>query len=45
MAAALEAGILKPIIGQELPLEKAVQAHINMIHQKGARGKMILNIE
>ncbi|QSO48849.1 NADPH:quinone reductase [Alicyclobacillus mengziensis] len=45
IAAALEAGILKPVIGQELPLEKAVQAHTDIIHQKGARGKIILSIE
>lgn len=45
LAAALEAGTLNPVIGREYPLEQAVQAHIEIINQKGTRGKMILRIE
>uniref|UniRef100_A0A8C3W4T1 Quinone oxidoreductase n=1 Tax=Catagonus wagneri TaxID=51154 RepID=A0A8C3W4T1_9CETA len=46
MAAALQAGIevgwLRPVIGPVYPLEKAAQAHKDIIHSPGATGKMIL---
>ncbi|NWU68893.1 QOR oxidoreductase, partial [Pterocles burchelli] len=38
----IEAGWLKPMVGSEYPLEKAVQAHEDIIHSAGARGKMVL---
>ncbi|NWR59970.1 QOR oxidoreductase, partial [Bucorvus abyssinicus] len=38
----VEAGWLKPIVGSEYPLEKVVQAHEDIIHSSGARGKMVL---
>uniref|UniRef100_A0A5F9DCJ0 Quinone oxidoreductase n=1 Tax=Oryctolagus cuniculus TaxID=9986 RepID=A0A5F9DCJ0_RABIT len=45
-AAALQAGIeigwLKPVIGSQYPLDKAAQAHENIIHNTGTTGKMIL---
>ena len=45
-AAALQAGMeigwLKPVIGPQYLLEKATQAHENIIHSSGATGKMIL---
>ncbi|XP_004480746.3 quinone oxidoreductase [Dasypus novemcinctus] len=45
-AAALQAGMeigwLRPVIGSQYPLEKAAQAHENIIHSSGATGKMIL---
>ncbi|NXT28698.1 QOR oxidoreductase, partial [Syrrhaptes paradoxus] len=38
----IEAGWLKPVVGSEYPLEKAAQAHEDIIHSAGARGKMVL---
>ncbi|KFV02709.1 Quinone oxidoreductase, partial [Pterocles gutturalis] len=38
----IEAGWLKPMVGSEYPLEKAAQAHEDIIHSAGARGKMVL---
>ncbi|KAM8931033.1 quinone oxidoreductase-like [Pelodytes ibericus] len=40
----MEAGWLKPLIGPEYPLEKAVQAHVDIIQSTGATGKMIFVI-
>ncbi|KPV45103.1 NADPH:quinone reductase [Alicyclobacillus ferrooxydans] len=42
VAAALEAGTITPVIAEEYPLEKAAQAHIDIINQKGAHGKIVL---
>ncbi|NP_001038049.1 quinone oxidoreductase isoform X1 [Sus scrofa] len=46
LAAALQAGMevgwLRPVIGPVYPLEKAAQAHEDIIHSRGATGKMIL---
>ncbi|XP_005871981.1 PREDICTED: quinone oxidoreductase [Myotis brandtii] len=42
LQAGMEVGWLKPVIGPQYPLEKAVQAHENIIHSSGATGKMIL---
>ncbi|XP_071605928.1 quinone oxidoreductase [Heliangelus exortis] len=38
----IEAGWLKPLVGSEYPLEKVVQAHEDIMHNSGARGKMVL---
>ncbi|NWW49279.1 QOR oxidoreductase, partial [Pedionomus torquatus] len=38
----VEAGWLKPTVGSEYPLEKVAQAHEDIIHCGGARGKMVL---
>ncbi|KAI1236933.1 hypothetical protein IHE44_0015193, partial [Lamprotornis superbus] len=38
----IEAGWLKPVVGLEYPLEKVAQAHEDIIHSSGARGKMVL---
>ncbi|XP_071985345.1 quinone oxidoreductase [Engystomops pustulosus] len=37
----MESGWLKPLIGPEYPLEKAAQAHVDIIQNSGATGKMI----
>ncbi|XP_038601207.1 quinone oxidoreductase [Tachyglossus aculeatus] len=42
LQAGMETGWLKPVIGPQYPLEKAAQAHENIIHGSGASGKMIL---
>jgi NADPH:quinone reductase len=44
VAAFLKAGILKPIVGDELPLSDAVKAHEQILSKK-ARGKMVLTIK
>nr|AAD10290.1 zeta-crystallin [Bos taurus] len=48
-AAALQAGMeigwLRPVIGPQYLLEKATQAHENIIHSSGATGKMILLLD
>ncbi|NXL95171.1 QOR oxidoreductase, partial [Alectura lathami] len=38
----IESGWLKPAVGSDYPLEKAAEAHKDIIHSSGARGKMIL---
>ncbi|NXG79018.1 QOR oxidoreductase, partial [Baryphthengus martii] len=38
----IEAGWLKPAVGSEYPLEKVAEAHQDIIHSGGARGKMVL---
>ncbi|XP_051481706.1 quinone oxidoreductase isoform X2 [Apus apus] len=38
----IEAGWLKPLVGSEYPLERAAQAHQDIIHSRGAQGKMVL---
>ncbi|MEE6494735.1 hypothetical protein FKM82_001859 [Ascaphus truei] len=42
--AGMEAGWLKPRIGPEYPLEKAPQAHVDIIKGAGATGKMVFVI-
>ncbi|OBS71239.1 hypothetical protein A6R68_00220, partial [Neotoma lepida] len=42
LQAGMEKGWVKPVIGSEYPLEKAVQAHEDIIHGSGKTGKMIL---
>ena len=42
VAAALEAGTITPVIAEEYPLQDAAQAHIDIINQKGAHGKIVL---
>ncbi|EDL82539.1 rCG28670, isoform CRA_a [Rattus norvegicus] len=42
LQAGIEKGWVKPVIGSEYPLEKAAQAHEDIIHSSGKMGKMIL---
>ncbi|SEN85845.1 2-desacetyl-2-hydroxyethyl bacteriochlorophyllide A dehydrogenase [Mesobacillus persicus] len=44
IGAFLESGVLRPIIGEELGLEDAAKAHIEILNKK-ARGKTILSIK
>ena len=41
----MEAGWLRPIVGKKFPLEKASEAHENIITGSGALGKMVLTVE
>ncbi|NXC45279.1 QOR oxidoreductase, partial [Penelope pileata] len=38
----IECGWLSPVVGSEYPLESVAQAHQDIIHSPGARGKMVL---
>ncbi|NXU54230.1 QOR oxidoreductase, partial [Turnix velox] len=38
----VEAGWLKPTVGSQYPLEEVAKAHEDIIHCRGARGKMVL---
>uniref|UniRef100_A0A3P8WMY4 Crystallin, zeta (quinone reductase) n=2 Tax=Cynoglossus semilaevis TaxID=244447 RepID=A0A3P8WMY4_CYNSE len=40
--AGMEAGWLRPVVGQQYPLDKASQAHHDIIESPGAAGKMVL---
>jgi NADPH2:quinone reductase len=40
--AGLENGSLRPVVGRELPLSAAAQAHIDIIQSSGAHGKIVL---
>ena len=40
--AGLENGTLRPVVGSELPLKDAPQAHINVMKPSGAFGKIVL---
>uniref|UniRef100_A0A8C7Y6S7 Crystallin, zeta (quinone reductase) n=1 Tax=Oryzias sinensis TaxID=183150 RepID=A0A8C7Y6S7_9TELE len=42
--AGMEAGWLRPIVGSHYPLEKAAQAHHDIIESPGAAGKIVLTI-
>ncbi|XP_072220003.1 quinone oxidoreductase [Leuresthes tenuis] len=42
--AGMEAGWLRPVVGSQYKLDKAAQAHHDIIESTGAAGKMILNV-
>lgn len=42
--AGMESGWLQPIVGKEFPLEKASEAHREIITGSGALGKLVLNV-
>lgn len=44
VAATLRSGALRPVLGDMLPLEKAAQAHEDIIARGGKPGKMLLRI-
>lgn len=44
LAAALRSGALRPLLGEEMPLEKAAEAHEHVVKGNGKPGKMILRI-
>ncbi|GFW73124.1 quinone oxidoreductase [Trichonephila clavipes] len=41
----IEDGWVKPIIDKKYPLEKACDAHTDIIHSSGAKGKLILSVQ
>ncbi|AWP04641.1 putative quinone oxidoreductase isoform 2 [Scophthalmus maximus] len=42
--ASMEAGWLRPVVGSQYPLEKAAQAHHDIIESPGAAGKIVLTM-
>ncbi|XP_066508369.1 quinone oxidoreductase-like isoform X3 [Hoplias malabaricus] len=44
LVAGMEAGWLKPVVGPEYTLDKAAQAHEDIINSSGASGKMVLTM-
>jgi NADPH2:quinone reductase len=42
IVAGLENGTLRPVVGSELPLKDAAQAHIDVMKPSGAHGKIVL---
>ncbi|CAJ1071418.1 quinone oxidoreductase [Xyrichtys novacula] len=42
--AGMEAGWLRPVVGSKYPLEKAAEAHRDIIESPGAAGKMVLTM-
>ncbi|KAM9844849.1 quinone oxidoreductase [Aulostomus maculatus] len=44
LSAGMEAGWLRPVIGARYPLDKAAQAHHDIIESPGATGKIILTV-
>ncbi|KAM9349296.1 quinone oxidoreductase-like [Symphorus nematophorus] len=42
--AGMEAGWLRPVVGPKYPLDKAAQAHHDIIESPGAAGKMVLTM-
>ncbi|XP_039999342.1 quinone oxidoreductase [Xiphias gladius] len=42
--AGMEAGWLRPVVGSQYPLEKAAQAHHDIIESPGAAGKIVLTM-
>jgi NADPH:quinone reductase len=42
IAAGLENGTLRPVVGAEIPLKDAAQAHIDVMKSSGAFGKIVL---
>ncbi|XP_029473894.1 quinone oxidoreductase isoform X2 [Rhinatrema bivittatum] len=44
LLAGMEVGWLNPLVGPEYPLERAPQAHEDLLHSRGASGKMVFVI-
>jgi len=44
IVAGVEAGWLNPVINKEYDMEQAAQVHHDIIHSKGAKGKLVLRV-
>ncbi|XP_076602122.1 quinone oxidoreductase-like [Chaetodon auriga] len=44
LSAGMESGWLRPVVGSQYPLEKAAQAHHDIIESPGAAGKIVLTM-
>lgn len=44
LCAGMETGWLRPVVGSKYPLDKAAQAHHDIIESPGAAGKIVLTM-
>ena len=44
IVAGVEAGWVNPVINKEYDMEQAAQVHHDIIHSKGAKGKLVLRV-
>ena len=44
LVAGVEAGWVSPVINREYNMEEAAQVHYDIIHSKGAKGKLVLKV-
>merc|ERR1712038_488974 len=44
IVAGIEAGWVNPVINKEYAMEEAQQVHYDIIHSKGAKGKLVLKV-
>ena len=44
IVAGVEAGWVNPVINKEYNMEQAAQVHHDIIHSKGAKGKLVLRV-
>ena len=44
IVAGIEAGWVNPVINKEYNMEQAAQVHHDIIHSKGAKGKLVLRV-
>lgn len=44
IVAGIEAGWVNPVINREYAMEEVQQVHYDIIHSKGAKGKLVLSV-
>jgi len=44
IVAGIESGWVNPVINKEYAMEEAQQVHYDIIHSKGAKGKLVLRV-
>lgn len=44
IVAGVEAGWVNPVINKEYSMEQAAQVHHDIVHSKGAKGKLVLRV-
>ena len=44
IVAGVEAGWVNPVINKEYNMDQAAQVHHDIIHSKGAKGKLVLKV-
>ena len=45
IVAGIEAGWVDPVINREYAMEEVQQVHYDIIHSKGAKGKLVLRVD
>jgi hypothetical protein len=44
MVAGIEAGWVNPVINREYSMEEVQQVHFDIVHSKGAKGKLVIKV-